>query len=375
MDLNEENTKKIKKLIFYTIAIFVALWNYKVLYGGIRFLGHVIFPFALGGAIAFILNVPMCFLEETLFRNRKQKATRILSFILTVFFVAGIIGIVVFVAVPELGNTVLHIGKTLQEIIPKIQNWAEKLFEDNPEIAMQIQKLDFEWDKLLGRLVDFLKNGTGSALDTTVAAAKSIVNGVTTFFIALVFSCYILLQKEKLTVQVQKLMYAFLPRDWTEIFIALGSVAYKTFSNFLTGQCLEAVILGSMFFVTMLILRLPYSLLISVLIAFTALIPIVGTLIACAVGTLLIFIINPTQALVFIILFLVLQQIEGNFIYPHVVGNSVGLPSIWVLVAVSMGASFMGVVGILVFIPIVSVVYTLLRGIVNRRLKEKNISI
>ena len=352
------------------------------MYRGVQFLGHVIFPFALGGAIAFILNVPMRFLEEKLFQNTKfgkkslgQKLARPLSFILTVVLVIGIIGIVVFVVVPELGNTVLNIGKTLQEFIPQVQAWAVKLFDDNPEFVAQIQNLEFEWDKILGSLVDFLKNGAGSVLDTTFAAAKSIVSGVSTFFIAFVFAGYILLQKEKLSVQVRKLMYAFLPRDWTEILIALGSVAYKTFSSFLTGQCLEAIILGSMFFVVMTILRLPYALLIAVLIAFTALIPIFGAFIGCAVGALLIFMVNPMQTLIFVVMFLVLQQIEGNFIYPHVVGNSVGLPSIWVLVAVSMGASLMGVVGMLIFIPIVSVVYALLRGIVNRRLKEKNIEV
>ena len=175
--------------------------------------------------------------------------------------------------------------------------------------------------------------------------------------------------------QVRKLMYAFLPKDWTEIFIALGSVSHKTFSNFLTGQCLEAIILGAMFFVVMTIFRLPYALLIAVLIAFTALIPIFGAFIGCGVGALLIFIISPMKALIFVIIFLVLQQVEGNFVYPHVVGNSVGLPSIWVLVAVTLGASLMGVVGMLIFIPIVSVVYTMLRGIVNRRLKEKKIEI
>lgn len=382
MDLNKENLKRIRGLIVFTILIFVALWNYKTLYRGVQFLGHVIFPFALGGAIAFVLNVPMRFLEEKLFQNTKfgkkslgQKLARPLSFILTVVLVIGIIGIVVFVVVPELGNTVLNIGKTLQEFIPQVQAWAVKLFDDNPEFVAQIQNLEFEWDKILGSLVDFLKNGAGSVLDTTFAAAKSIVSGVSTFFIAFVFACYILLQKEKLSVHVRKLMYAFLPRDWTEILIALGSVAYKTFSSFLTGQCLEAIILGSMFFVVMTILRLPYALLIAVLIAFTALIPIFGAFIGCAVGTLLIFMVNPMQALIFVAVFLVLQQIEGNFIYPHVVGNSVGLPSIWVLVAVSMGASLMGVVGMLIFIPIVSVAYTLLRGIVNRRLKEKDIEI
>ena len=382
MDLNKENMKKIRSLIFFTALIFVALWNYKTLYRGVQFLGHVIFPFALGGGIAFVLNVPMRFLEEKLFRNLKQGRTKLgqkiarpVSLILTVLFVVAIIGIVMFVVIPELGNTILNIGKTLQEFIPQVQTWAIKMFDDNTELVAYIQGLEFEWDKILGNLMDFLKNGAGSVLDTTFAAAKSIVSGVYTFFIAFVFSCYVLLQKEKLSVQVRKLMYAFLPHDWTEIFIALGSVTHKTFSNFLTGQCLEAVILGAMFFVVMTIFRLPYALLIAVLIAFTALIPIFGAFIGCGVGALLIFIISPMKALIFVIVFLVLQQVEGNFIYPHVVGNSVGLPSIWVLAAVTIGASLMGVVGMLIFIPIVSVVYTMLRGIVNRRLKEKKIEI
>ena len=192
-----------------------------------------------------------------------------------------------------------------------------------------------------------------------------------TFFIALVFACYVLLQKEKLSVQVKKLMTAFMPEDWKNIVLAFASVTHKTFSNFLAGQCLEAVILGIMFFIVMTIMGMPYALLISVLIAFTALIPMVGAFIGCGVGVFLIFMVNPTKALIFVIVFLVLQQIEGNFIYPYVVGNSVGLPSIWVLVAVSVGGSLMGLVGMLIFIPLVSVIYTLLKGIVNRRLGLK----
>lgn len=382
MDLNKDNIKKIRGLIVFTILVLVALWNYEVLLVGIKFLGNVIFPFALGGAIAFVLNVPMNFIERKLFKETKvdqkkmgKKLSRPISFILAVLFVIGIIAIVVFVVVPELGNTIMNIGKTLQEVVPQVQKWAIEFFGDNPELVAQIQELEFEWDKILGNLVNFLKNGAGSVLGTTFEAAKSIVSAVSTFFIAFVFSCYILLQKERLSVQVRKLMYAFMPHDWTEIFIALGSVTYKTFSSFLTGQCLEAVILGCMFFITMTILRMPYALLIAVLIAFTALIPIFGAFIGCAVGTLLIFMVNPMQAVAFVVMFLVLQQIEGNFIYPHVVGNSVGLPSMWVLVAVSVGASLMGVVGMLVFIPIVSVIYTILRGIVNRRLKEKKITV
>lgn len=382
MNLDKETIKKIRGLILFTAIILVGLWNYEVVLDGIGFLGRVIFPFVLGGAIAFILNVPMHFIEEKVFGSKKlnnnQKAKRLarpVSFLLTLIFVLSIIGIVVFVVTPALGDTILNLGKNIQVFIPQVQEWAENLFRDNQEIVQWIGSMEFKWDEMIKSGINFFKNGAGSVLDSTYAAAKSIVNGMTTFFIAFVFSCYILLQKEKLHVQVRKVMYAFMPRDWTEILLALSSLTYKTFSNFLTGQCLEAVILGTMFFVTMTIFRFPYALLIGILISFTALIPIFGAFIGCVVGALLIFMVNPMQAFGFVILFVVLQQIEGNLIYPHVVGNSVGLPSIWVLVAVSMGASLMGIVGMLIFIPIASVVYTLFKGIVHRRLKEKQITV
>ena len=378
MNLDNETIKKIRGLILFTAIVLVAAWNYESVFQLIKFLGSVIFPFALGGAIAFVINVPMHYLEEKIFGAAKKankkwavKLARPLSFILTLLLVIGVIALVILVVVPELGNTIMNLGKTLQEFVPRVQDFAVKLFQENAEIAAWIRSIEFNWDKILDQAMNFLKNGAGSVLGSTVEVAKSVVSGVTTFFIAFVFSCYVVLQKEKLNVQVRKLMTAFMPEDWKNICLAFASVTYKTFSNFLAGQCLEAVILGCMFFIVLTLFKMPYVLLISVLIAFTALIPMVGAFIGCGVGALLIFMVNPTKALIFVIVFLVLQQIEGNFIYPHVVGNSVGLPSIWVLVAVSVGASLMGLVGMLIFIPLVSVVYTILRGIVNRRLGLK----
>ena len=381
MNLNKENLKKIRGLILFTIFVLVALWNFELVFDGIKFLWSVILPFVIGGVIAFIANIPMTFLEEKIFgkarkgkgkkRDLAEKLARPLSLVLTWLAIIGIIAVVVLVVVPELGRTILGLGKTLQDFVPEVQKWAIELFRDNEEIVKAISEINFKWDEMLGNMVDFLRNGAGSVLDTTMEAAKNIISGVTTFFIAFVFSIYVLLQKEKLGEQVKKLMYAFMPEDWRNIFLALGSVFNKSFTNFFTGQCFEAVILGLMFLVVMAIFRLPYALLISVLIAFTALIPMFGAFIGCGVGALLIFMISPVKALIFIVVFLVLQQIEGNFIYPHVVGNSVGLPSIWVLVAVTVGANLMGVVGMLIFIPLMSVIYTLLRGIVNRRLGLK----
>jgi predicted PurR-regulated permease PerM len=378
MNLDKETVKKIRGLIVFTVLVLVAVWNYKLVFSGIGFLWNVIFPFVLGGAFAFLLNIPMSFFEKKLFERQKKKEkkwaiklARPVSLIATLVVVFGIVAIVMLVVIPELGRTVLALGKTVQEFVPEAKEWGITVFHEYETITEKIAQINFKWDAVLEKALDFLKNGAGNVIDSTYAAAKSIVSGIATFFIALVFSCYVLLQKEKLGEQVKKLMYAFMPEDWRNILLALGSVVNKSFTNFFTGQCLEAVILGIMFLVVMVIFRLPYALLISVVIAFTALIPMFGAFIGCGVGALLIFMVDPVKALIFIIIFLVLQQIEGNFIYPHVVGNSVGLPSIWVLVAVTVGANLMGVVGMLIFIPVTSVIYTLLRGIVNRRLGLK----
>lgn len=354
------------------------LWNYEKVFDAIGFLWGVILPFVIGGAIAFILKIPMNFFEEKIFGKAKKKEkkwalklARPLSLVITLVVVFGLIALVVGVVVPELGRTIMNLGKTVQEFLPEAKDWAIRFFHDNEELVERISKIEIKWDKMLESSLDFLKNGATSVIGSTYEAAKSIISGVTTFFISIVFSCYILLQKEKLGEQVTKLMCAFMPEDWKDILLALGSAVNKSFTNFFTGQCMEAVILGLMFLVSMTIFRMPYALLVSVLITFTALIPIFGAFIGCAVGALLIFMVSPVKALIFIIMFLVLQQIEGNFIYPHVVGNSVGLPSIWVLAAVTVGANLMGIVGMLIFIPLISVIYTLLRGIVNRRLGLK----
>ncbi|MCI9152702.1 AI-2E family transporter [Lachnospiraceae bacterium] len=381
MDLNKENMRKIKELIVFTIVILIALWKYTLVVDFLGFILNIIFPFLLGGAIAFILNVPMSFLESKIFGNKNiegrpaQKFARPCSLTLTILGVIGIIALVMFVVIPQLGSTFVGLGKTIQDFTPVAMAWIEELFHNNQEIMTLLEDFNMDWDKILDGFAAFFKNGAGSVLDTTMSAAKSIISSVTTFFIAFVFSCYILLQKEKLRVQVQKIFYAYLPKKIVEKALDICSLTYRTFASFLAGQCVEALILGMMFLVTMWILRLPYALLVGVLIAFTALIPIFGAFIGCIVGAFLILMVNPVKAITFVAMFLVLQQVEGNLIYPKVVGNSVGLPSIWVLAAVSIGGSLMGVVGMLVFIPLVSVVYILFRGDVYKRLEKKGIEL
>ena len=380
MELNQENIRKIKEIILFTAVIIVCLWKYETVLDILFFLLNILTPFILGGAIAFVLNVPMNFVQRHLFkeeriRNRKvsQKLARPVSMVLVLIAVFGIVAIVMFILIPQLGETFANLGRSIQAFIPQLQEWAARLFNDNKEIMDTVNNLEFDWNKIMDTGINFFKSGAGSVVDSTITAAKSIVSGLTTFFIAFVFAIYILLQKEKLGVQAKKVLFAFVRRGRAEATVEVLSLTYNTFSSFLTGQCVEAVILGSMFAVSMTILKLPYALLVGMLIAFTALIPIFGAFIGCGVGAFLIFMVDPMKALIFVVLFLVLQQIEGNLIYPHVVGNSVGLPSIWVLAAVSIGGSLMGVVGMLIFIPIVSVVYALFREIVYLKLKMNQI--
>lgn len=379
MDLNKKSMKKIRELIVFTAILVVALWKFDTVLEGAKNIWGILFPFVLGGAIAFVINVPMSFLEKKIFGKTKdgnkvgEKLARPISLLLTIILAVGVIALVMFGVIPQLTRTMGSLMISIANFVPQMQNWIREFSHNNQDIMKLVNQVQFNQDQAIKWGISILGSGAGNMMNTTMSAVGSIVSGFATFFIAFSFACYILFQKEKLHVQIRKVFFAFIPKQKAEAFLKICSLTYQTFANFLTGQCVEAVILGSMFVVTLSILKMPYALLIGTLIAFTALIPIFGAFIGCAVGCFLIFMVSPKQAILFIIVFLILQQIEGNLIYPHVVGGSVGLPSIWVLAAVTIGGNLMGIVGMLIFIPLVSVLYTIFREFVYLRLKEKNI--
>lgn len=371
MDLTQDTVKKIRGLIVFAVVVVVAGVNYRSVLSAFVKLVGMLAPFLLGGAIAFVLNVPMRFIEKQIRPGKPCKGRRAVSLTLALLAVAGILVIVMVLVVPEVFTTLKGLQSSVPVFFADVQTQLQSFFAGNPDIGIYIDSLEVNWEQLMQQIVAFLSDGAGTVLFTTFSAAMSIVNGVTCFGIGLIFAIYILLQKEGLARQCRKLLRAFLPERTAAQIMEVAALTERTFSNFLTGQCVEAVILGSMFFVVLTVLKMPYALLIGVLIAFTALIPIFGAFIGCVIGAFLILIVSPVQALVFIGVFLVLQQIEGNLIYPHVVGNSVGLPSIWVLVAVTLGGSMMGILGMLIFIPMASVLYSLLRAEVNARIRRK----
>ena len=382
MQLDKENIRKLQGLIVFTLVILVGLLKFNVVLDAVGFILHILFPFFLGGTIAFVLSVPMNRIDKRLFGKAKEgsrldRASAPLSLVITLILVLAVLSLVVIVVLPELAGTIAMLGKTLPEKVPALLKKAELLFARNPELVLYIEELEasLDWEEIIAQMVTFCRVGANTMLDSTISVATGIVSGIGNFFISFVFACYILLQQSFLKRQMTKLIYAYLKEAQADEVMRICSLTYRTFSNFLAGQCLEAVILGVMFFIAMTVFRFPFAVLVGVLIAFTALIPIFGAFIGCGVGAFLILTVDPKQALLFIIMFLIIQQIEGNFIYPKVVGGSIGLPAIWVLAAVSLGGSFFGVIGMLVFIPLVSVLYTLLRENVHKRLDEKQIHI
>ena len=385
MELSKENMRKIRWLIAFAVLLYLGIQNLAVVLKYVKLLWGLLLPFVLGGAMAFVLNVPMSFIERHLFgkvreKNNKagkaaSKLARPVSLVLSIVFVILLILIVVLVVAPELGTTLVSVVKKVEEDIPLAQKWITDTFNGDSEIVKWASAIEIDPQKILDSIVSVLKNGADNLVSSTITVTMGIVSMAVNFAIGFVFACYVLLQKEKLGKQVLKATYAILPVKVVEYQSHVCTLASKIFASFITGQCIEAVILGSMFFVTMTIGRFPYAMLIGVLISFTALIPVFGGIIGCWVGFFLILMVSPLKAFMFLGLFVILQQIEGNLIYPHVVGNSVGLPAIWVLVAVTLGGNLMGIVGMLIFIPLVSVLYTLFREWVYARLDKKKVKI
>lgn len=374
--------KKIKQIVQLMVlaSILILIVMYRdILINALVLFVEIMKPFIYGGIIAFVLNIPMNFFENRILKKWTSKVAdkikRPLSIILSILFVVLILLVVISAVIPRLAATVVELGNKIPIFVEDVIIELEALSIRYPQLndyVKQLESVSIDWDGLVSYAVQFLKTGASNMLISTVEVAGSIIGGVLNVFIGLIFAIYILSGKEILQKQGQRIISAYFKERQEKYILKVFRLLYRNFSNFVTGQCVEAVILGTMFVVTMSIIKLPYALMIGVLIAFMALIPIVGAFVGCFIGTFLILVDDPVQAVIFLVLFFVLQQIEGNLIYPKVVGNKVGLPAIWVLVAVSMGGSLFGVAGILFFIPLVSTIYMLLRDSVNERNEAKN---
>ena len=377
MKQKQRSNKEIMLLILFIAVVGWGVLNFSTLIGFVTAFIGMLKPFVIGAAMAFVINLPLKFIEEKMLGKMPEKykgAKRTVGIVLSLLFFAAIIYFVVISVIPQTARTVNQLAQKIPVFFNNVFQQAEILLADNPQALEFLNNLEYQsmnWNQLLNNVGNFLKSGVGSLLTSTVSVAGSLFGSVVNGIISFISSLYILSQKEKLKDQASRIVSAYFKEKAQKRIVYVFNLLYHNFSKFLTGQCVEAVILGCLFVVAMTIFRMPYAFMIGVLIAFTALIPLVGAFIGCFVGAFFILVDTPIKALWFVIMFLIIQQLEGNLIYPKVVGNSVGLPSLWVLVAVTLGSSMFGVVGMLMFIPLFSTAYTLLREDVNKRNAKK----
>lgn len=373
--------KLVRKLIIGQIVVFFLILCFSIadkVSGVWDWVQSILSPFIVGGVIAFILNVPMRRIEGWLKGIKNFGVRRTLAIVLTFIFIFLILAIVFVLLIPALYSTIKY------DLIPGLEKFFEQdfsqymdsFFKKYPELERSLKTYldgEFNWETLLPNAISFL----GSSLGTFWSGITSIFSFLSSFlmdvFVTIVFSVYCLTQKEVLARQGRKLLYSCLKERHADYIVRVLQLSNNTFSNFLSGQCIEVVILGSMFAISMAVFGMDYIPVISVLVAVTAFVPIVGAWIGCIIGAFLLLISDPSQAFWFVVLFLVLQQIENHLIYPKVVGSSIGLSGMWVLIAIAVGGALFGISGMFLMIPMTSVIYTLISESTNQRLKKKQI--
>lgn len=362
----------------YLMILYFILSNINSLTSTFGNIFGILSPFIVAFALAFVLNLPMMFFENKVFKFLdKEKSSfvrnlkRPLSILATFISVIGLILALAFFVIPQLVSSLSTLLEAVPDYIKSFEGLINHYISSTEILDNIYNTLLNTWKELLKFFANFLTTSLTGILSTTV----SITSGIVNFVLSLVLTIYMLASKETLIYQVKKFLYAFTPKGFADNSIRIGRIANVTFSKFITGQCVEAFILGVLCFVGMTIFSMPYALLVSVLIGVTALIPVFGAFIGTIPAVFLILIIDPIKALWFIVFILCLQQFEGNIIYPKVVGNSVGLSAIWVMLAMLVGGSTLGLVGMLIGIPTFSVIYQLIKEYTNKRLVKKDIKI
>lgn len=368
MDGVKIDYKKILEIVLIGIGCYWALNNFQIILDIFNSILAVIMPFLLGIMIAFILNVLMIRIEKILSRfildKKYTSFKRVISIIVSLLIVIGVIGIIITLIIPELTNAIKVIVKSFPETFEQLQVRINQNGNSFPQLETWINSVDL--NSIASELSGLFKIGLTGMLGSTVDVISMFFTSILNLVVGIVFALYILMSKETLKRQSHKLIDAYIPKRISVKLLEVGTLARTTFSNFVIGQTVEAFILGTLCAVGMAVLNLPYAPMVGSLVGITAFVPIVGAFIGGGIGAFMILTVDPMQALIFIIFLVVLQQLEGDLIYPRVVGSSVGLPSIWVLFAVTVGGGLWGITGMLFSVPVLSVVYALIKGHVNK---------
>ena len=376
MDGVKIDYKKILEIVLIGIGCYWALNNFQIILDIFNSILAVIMPFLLGIMIAFILNVLMIRIEKILSRfildKKYTSFKRVISIIVSLLIVIGVIGIIITLIIPELTNAIKVIVKSFPETFEQLQVWINQNGNSFPQLETWINSVDL--NSIASELSGLFKIGLTGMLGSAVDVISMFFTSILNLVVGIVFALYILMSKETLKRQSHKLIDAYIPKRISVKLLEVGTLARTTFSNFVIGQTVEAFILGTLCAVGMAVLNLPYAPMVGSLVGITAFVPIVGAFIGGGIGAFMILTVDPMQALIFIIFLVVLQQLEGDLIYPRVVGSSVGLPSIWVLFAVTVGGGLWGITGMLFSVPVLSVVYALIKGHVNKSVTKPKIT-
>lgn len=377
IEINKKTLIKIFGVVAGCIVLYWLLHETETVTLFFKSITSMFSPFITGAAIAFVINVPMRAIERKLTCVKTQSTRRGISIVLTLLIMILVLAMVFWLLIPQLIRTFESLIPQVYDFFIDLGNRAEEFLRNNPKIYDWVMaNTDLEslnWPVLVQNFVSMLGKSVSTIASQAVTAIGSITGAIFNLVISIVFAIYCLFQKETLARQGRKLVYAFLPENAADATVRILRLSNSTFSNFLSGQCIEVCILGSMFAVAMLIFKMPYVPLVSVLVAITAFIPVVGAWVGCILGAFLILVDDAMLSVWFVLMFLVIQQIEGNLIYPKVVGNSIGLSGMWVLVAVAVGGKLMGIAGMFLMIPAASVMYTVLRGYAQGRLEKRSI--
>lgn len=385
MQLSRDTKRFFLFLAAFTVALLLCVSHVSEILGWMTSALMLVSPFVVGACMAFIISVPMRLFDTILKKKRKsgitivsEKTRKPLSLVLSIVLILFILILFGSIVVPQLLDTVASLAGSVMRFVPTAQRWITEIMtwlEGYPEIHAAVAPLVPDLNQMASSLITFIQKYAGIMVSSLVSNVSSLFGSATDVIISFVFAIYILLQTKTLSRQSKKLLYAFLPKRFCDNVIQIARMAHKTFFSYVTIQCTEAVILGALCFIGMLVFRFPHALVISVIMLFCALIPIYGAIISCVIGAFLVLIESPMQAIGFVAFILILQQIETNLIYPRVVSTSINLPSMWVMLAVTVGGGMFGVVGMLTAVPICSIAYTLLAEAARFRLEEKNLSV
>ena len=360
----------LKRLLWVALTVLVLMYSGWI-FGILRVIWAVILPLVIGSAVAFVLNLILRNLEKIWFPHSKRaavrKSRRGVCIVLSLMIIAAAVTILINVIVPELVKVFVTISGGIPDLYNTVRDWIIQHAEEYPQIQEQLLALELDWGSIMGKVSSVLTQGINQLVSAAFSTVGSMVTAIINLFVAVIFAIYVLAGKEKLGSQIRRLANAFLKPDVLRRCGVVLRVANDSFTSFFVGQFVEAIILGTLCFLGMSLLRFPYASMIGTLVGATALIPILGAYIGAGVGALMIVMVSPLKAIEFLVFIVVLQQLEGNLIYPRVVGTSIGLPGIWVFAAVMIGSGVAGIAGVLLGVPVAATCYKLIRIVTEER--------